>query len=37
MNQVVQLKFIMLIVTDVCICVVIVSEKTRIPRGNPPV
>ena len=36
-KQVIQLKLIMLVGTDVCFPVVFVWGETGVPRGNPPV
>ena len=35
-NKYIQLILIMLVGTDVCVPVVFVWEKTRVPGGNPP-
>ena len=37
MKQVIQLILITLVGTDVCVWMVFVWEKTRVPGGNPPV
>jgi len=36
MKQVIQLIFIMLVGTDVCVLVVFMWEETGVPGGNPP-